>query len=176
MSKKHWLSRTDRAVKEAQRAVRKLAGTAEDVANTKRAAEQAGQEVEKAKDDYIEVSREHAKTAKLVYGYAFRRMFVELSLRRKRRAAGRKGAKVRWEDREPVAELIESLAPRTDELGDPLPPSELWPKLFPMMEDHCLNPDEPEPGLPLDRSYYVYANGQRLTYEAFARRIQRARQ
>lgn len=85
---------------------------------------------------------------------------------------GKAGATARWsgnEAREALASIINDLATRTDALGDWLPPAELWPELHSAMDSRDLAPVE-------TTNAYSYGDGEEITYVAFRRRIQRARQ
>ncbi len=90
---------------------------------------------------------------------------------------GKKGAKKRWSDteaRNTVSEILTNLAAHTDELGDPLPPAEIWPELYSEMERENMAPRE-EGAANLKASRYVYADQQVITYDAFRQRILRIR-
>lgn len=84
---------------------------------------------------------------------------------------GAAGAVARWSGkaRDALASIINDLATRTDALGDWLPPAELWPELHSAMDSRGLGPVE-------TTDAYSYGDGEEITYEAFRRRIQRARQ
>jgi hypothetical protein len=89
---------------------------------------------------------------------------------------GKKGAAARWESngaQVKVKQIIESLAPRRDWLGDFEPPNELWPVLFSEMDAASLNPVEAE--AEAEDPTYEYAANQKIKYSAFRRRLQRLR-
>lgn len=87
-------------------------------------------------------------------------------------AKGKKGAEKRHsasEAQQELSRIIKTLAAKTDGLDDPLPPAELWPELYAEMDRRGLAPDE-------KGGAYIYGDGQEVTYSAFRRRIQRARE
>lgn len=86
---------------------------------------------------------------------------------------GKRGAEKRWtkdEAHTTVMDMIETLSKRSDELGDPIPPSDLWPELYAMMDKAGLNPIE-------NRDYsYNYTGAEKpLNYEAFRKQVRRNR-
>lgn len=94
--------------------------------------------------------------------------------RRRQSARGKKGAAARWQNnqsRETVDRIIATLARQQDELGDPLPPSDLWPELHAALDNAELNPREHDS----PPRYECDGLPEPLTWEAFRRRIQRAR-
>lgn len=85
-----------------------------------------------------------------------------------------KGWRSRWkgEERDALGDIISALARRRDELGDYMEPHELWTELYGELDDAGLAPKEHAAP---DR--YTYADGrEKITYEAFRKRIQRLRQ
>lgn len=87
-----------------------------------------------------------------------------------------KALKARWsedEARTRVNAIIDSMAGRVDELGDPLPPSELWPDLFAEMDKLGLQPLEQGHA---ENAYYTSPRlKDHVTYAKFRKRIARAR-
>ncbi len=83
---------------------------------------------------------------------------------------GRRGAKARWEGeaRDELAGIVTKLAMRCDEL-DYEDPIALWPRLYAEMDDAHLNPKES------GGDKYIFGDNEEITYEAFRKRIQRAR-
>ncbi len=92
-----------------------------------------------------------------------------------RRAQSEKGRK-RWisasEARNVADSGTEQLARKRDELGDPLPPAELWSELFSWLDDAGLDPRETGTGLDAQISF---GENERKTYQAFRAQIQRHR-
>lgn len=82
---------------------------------------------------------------------------------------GKLGAEKTWAGKRPLSEIVEALAKRKDCLGGPLEPSELWPMLYGNLDDAGLQPHE------CGKSY-KYDGGKEVTFEAFRKAIQRARQ
>lgn len=80
---------------------------------------------------------------------------------------GRLGAAAKWRRNRAHVDAAESLSKRKDGLGDPLDPSELWPLLYAELDDAGLDPRE-------DGDCYRYDGGE-VTFEAFRKAIQRAR-
>lgn len=92
--------------------------------------------------------------------------------KRQREQSSRANA-ARWasEERDWLAEIITQLARRRDELGDPLPPAELWDSLYGEMDDAGLAPRTTSNGA----LNYEGDKGTALTYEAFRKRVIRLR-
>lgn len=82
---------------------------------------------------------------------------------------GRAGAAARWQDptRDVVAGIIKRLAAGKDELGDYLPPRELWGALYSGLDASGLEPEE-------DGDTYQYAGGS-INYQAFRVQVNRIR-
>lgn len=91
---------------------------------------------------------------------------------RHRRSQSRKGslrAQQRWKSSAEVRKLVEQLAKEEDSLGDPLPPNEIWPKLYAALEEAGFSPVEKDNG----RTYEF--DGSRYTYNTFRKFVQSRR-
>lgn len=93
-------------------------------------------------------------------------------------AKGAKGAAARWagDDRDNLSGILRALANKRDVLGDPLPPSELWPMLLGDLDKAGANPSEKAPSGKLEDAFVVYGNDRdECTYHAFRKQINRIR-
>lgn len=82
---------------------------------------------------------------------------------------GRLGAAAKWKGKRAHVAAAESLSKQMDQLGDPLEPGDLWPLLYAELDDAGLDPRED------GDNCYRYDGGV-VTFEAFRKTIQRARQ
>lgn len=85
-----------------------------------------------------------------------------------RSGAGAKGAEARWATLSDITRIVESLAKKRDELGDPLRPAELWPELYSELERKGLRVED------LGDRYKF--KGDEKTFDAFRRQVQRIRE
>lgn len=69
-----------------------------------------------------------------------------------------------------TSDIIKQLAKRTDVLGDPLPPAELWSEFFGALDEDGLGPIEVKAG-----KLVQFGECQSMAFDAFRRAIQRHR-
>lgn len=107
-------------------------------------------------------------------GELYNRAWVRLIDARDHARRGASGLGARWSGNagSVVRTLASSLAGRRDELGDYLPPSELWPELYALMDRAHLSPTEEGNGKGA-MIHYDGDGGEPYTYEAFRKLIQR---
>lgn len=87
---------------------------------------------------------------------------------------GHRGAEARWNGRDKIKSLVRQLAGRKDPLGDPIPPSELWPELFDLLGREGFEPRE-SGGPRLIDQRYALSGADPITYDAFRQALARAR-
>lgn len=81
----------------------------------------------------------------------------------------------RWKSRgrDVLAEVLTTLARKTDTLGDPLPSEELWPQLYSSLEERQLEPEEIEDEDPRKRA--IKFNNDQVTFGTFENRLSQIR-
>lgn len=89
------------------------------------------------------------------------------AVHRRQSERGREGAAVRWEANANIGQIVANLAQEKDELGDPLPPSDVWPLLYSALDLQGKHPEQTD-------EVCVYDGGQ-ITYDTFARQLRRKR-
>ncbi len=133
-------------------------------------------------DDDLAPHRDHAAREVLKREYAAE-WAVAQGYRHNQSSKGAAGAEARWsgDGRKAISQIVETLARAVDELGDPIPPKDLWPRLFAMMGEAHLDPTEScdqdhEPERVCRQCRIESPEIEPVTFDAFRKRIERARQ